>query len=228
MRKTVGHSLPRNGTTSSYPLLGQDPIRSVTLRFGFATKKACIRAVCRNEAVRGVSTNTPGARPPALSAAFFPDRVRVGKPDDARNRSCDLPRFSFPLTKTLSAIKGRRRKRRRTATEANAEHKQIPKFECSAVWSDGRRQKFAARTFGIAPFNPKRASSKRICSFSTKIVTGIPGGVTDQNILRGTIFVWMHFFLASRANIRILHNANSRQTRQEEREGRCMEDATIN
>ncbi len=34
--------------------------------------------------------------------------------------------------------------------------------------------------------------------------------------------------LASRKNIRILHNANSRQTRQKEREGRYMEDATIN
>jgi hypothetical protein len=44
----------------------------------------------------------------------------------------------------------------------------------------------------------------------------------------GTIFVWMHFFLASRANTRILHNANSRQTRKKEREGRCVEDATIN
>jgi hypothetical protein len=61
-----------------------------------------------------------------------------------------------------------------------------------------------------------------------KIATGILGGVTDRNILRETIFVWTHFFLASRANIRILHNANSRQTRKKEREGRCMEDATIN
>jgi hypothetical protein len=52
--------------------------------------------------------------------------------------------------------------------------------------------------------------------------------MTDQNHFARNIFVRMHFFLASRANIRILHNANSRQTRKKEREGRCMEDATIN
>jgi hypothetical protein len=76
--------------------------------------------------------------------------------------------------------------------------------------------------------NLREARSRRICRFAMKIATGVLGRVTDQNLLPRNIFVWMHFFLASRANIRILHNANSRQTRQKEREGRCMEDATIN
>jgi hypothetical protein len=76
--------------------------------------------------------------------------------------------------------------------------------------------------------NLREARSRRICRFAMKNATGVLGGVTNQNILRESIFVWMHFFLASCANIRILHNANSRQTRQKEREGRCMEDATIN
>ena len=87
------------------------------------------------------------------------------------------------------------------------------------------RRRVLAFELGI---NPREASSKRIFRFSTKIVTGIRAGVRDQNILRENIFVWMHISLASRANIRILHNANSRQTRKKEREGRCMEDATIN
>jgi|HubBroStandDraft_6_1064221.scaffolds.fasta_scaffold05851_3 hypothetical protein len=52
-------------------------------------------------------------------------------------------------------------------------------------------------------------------------------GWRDEVTLK-EIFDWMQILLASRTNIRILHNANSRQTRQKEREGRCMEDATIN
>jgi hypothetical protein len=105
-------------------------------------------------------------------------------------------------------------------------------FGSFGFWSDGRRQNLCdelleqRRSREIQPEGEAR--STRICRITMKIATGIRAGVTDQNILRETIFVWMHFFLASRANIRILHNANSRQTRTKEREGRCMEDATIN
>ena len=91
--------------------------------------------------------------------------------------------------------------------------------------------KFVRRTFGTAPFTRASIRERQIeedLPLHDEIATGILGGVTDQNLPPRNIFVWMHFFLASRPNIRILHNANSRQTRQKEREGRCMEDATIN
>jgi hypothetical protein len=48
----------------------------------------------------------------------------------------------------------------------------------------------------VLGIDAREASSKGICRFTMKIATGILGGVTDQNILRETIFVWMHFFLA--------------------------------
>ncbi len=205
----------------------------------------------RNDTLRSVSTNTPAhvykhSRRSATDTfrLIFSGSVRAGESGDMRDRSCDLPGFTFLLTKMLSGIP-----HQRTSTEANAEdngieaeHKQIPKFGCSAVWSDERRQNFrgdllrralladavVACSLSNSELIRERRARRGLAASRRKSFTGILGGVTDQNILGEIIFVWMHFFLASSANIRILHNANSRQTRKKEREGRCMEDATIN
>jgi hypothetical protein len=77
----------------------------------------------RNDALRRVFTNTPvhvyeHSRRSATGTfrPIFPDFARAGESGDPKNRSCDLPGFTFPLTKMLSVMP-----HQRTATGANAD-----------------------------------------------------------------------------------------------------------
>src|ERR1700722_16673028 len=122
--------LPVVATVPFDDLLGQAAIRRVTFRFGFAAdslRKKPRSGRCSVTKHSGAYLQTrhaletrhaPGCRHfPSHFSGPRPKR-RVG---DARNRSCELLGFSFPLTKTLGDVPHQRttKKRRRTATGAN-------------------------------------------------------------------------------------------------------------
>ena len=77
----------------------------------------------RNDALRRVSTNTLAhvyehsrRWATGIFRPIFPDFARAGESSDPRNRNCDLPGFTFPLTKMLSVTP-----HQRMETGANAE-----------------------------------------------------------------------------------------------------------
>src|ERR1700684_3207515 len=94
MRKTVAHSFPCNGTTSSYPglrLVGQGchPQRDVSAVF--RREKNFIQAVFRNEALRRVSK-------------FLPDRVRTGEWGRHEKPKLRTSRIHFSTNENLSGM----------------------------------------------------------------------------------------------------------------------------
>lgn len=109
------------------------------------------------QTLRRMSTNTPGAGPRALSARFFRTAF---EPASRATRKTEVASSAVQLSTNENvkrdapskdgdgSERGRRREQTRTATEANAEHDQIPKFECSASWPDGRRLNLGALPFG--------------------------------------------------------------------------------
>jgi len=256
----VAHSLPCNGTSSSYAcsvLLVQVP--SAARCFGSVSPRKKPRS-------RRCSVTKHSGAPP-----IFPERRpswRVGQ----RETKLVLSDFKLPpriIPSKLPPPNG--------PAETKAERKQIPKFGCFAFLV-GRAEanlhnEFLEGGSQASVPAPRKSMGKVVCEKNGLLLISVidrwpvnhrsparavvacllsnsesirerrarrgfapsrrkssqnSGRSRDQNILRENIFVWTHISLASRANIRILHNANSRQTRKKEREGRSMEDATIN
>ena len=113
MRKTVAHSFPCNGTTSSlsvsYPwqgLPGQVSVHSKTLWPGFPSRRDASarfrrrgnldQAVFRNDALRRASPTRHALGQERFPLHLFRTASEAGASGNPRNRSCDVPRFTSP------------------------------------------------------------------------------------------------------------------------------------